>query len=75
MSLYKIQDIVTGEFSTGGLNPRWRKVGGKIWKSERDIKSHLRLIEQRLGVYDNCEIVEYELTEIKSTDIKEMKWT
>ena len=72
MNCYKIQDIVTGEFSTGGMNPRWRKTG-KIWKTEADLKKHLHQMEFRIGCYDNCDIVEYKMVEIDTTDIKDYK--
>lgn len=38
---YKIQDKVTGLFSTGGMSPKWTK-RGKTWSQLNHIKTHLK---------------------------------
>jgi hypothetical protein len=42
---YKIRDRETGLFSTGGMTPRWNKTG-KVWSTEGQLKSHLRLVTE-----------------------------
>lgn len=38
--LYKIRNKKTGEFSKGGITPKFGKVG-KVWKHAGHIKNHL----------------------------------
>ncbi len=39
-NLYKIRDNATGEFSKGGITPKFGKIG-KVWKHRGHIKNHL----------------------------------
>ena len=39
--LYKIRDVNTGLFSTGGMDPNWT-TKGKTWTGLGPLKSHLR---------------------------------
>ena len=48
--LYKIRDVNTGLFSTGGMDPNWT-TKGKTWTGLGSLKSHLRQFvtyEQRI---------------------------
>ena len=73
MIIYKIKDKGTGQYSTGGKNPNWTKLG-KTWSSIGTLKSHITLIEKQFSessrnVYKNCEIVETEIKEDSVVDI------
>lgn len=84
--LYKIRNKETGLFSTGGVAPRWTKLG-KTWNSIGTFKSHLTLVGDRYestwgtdrfkglsidtDIYKDCEVVEVEFKECKVSDIKE----
>lgn len=41
IAVYKIKDLETGKFSTGGLEPRWT-TRGKTWSAINHVKAHLR---------------------------------
>lgn len=41
IKVFKIRDIETGLFSTGGTSPRWTK-RGKSWSQINHVKNHLR---------------------------------
>lgn len=61
--VYKIRRNGDGLFSSGGRWPSFSKTG-KIWKQKGHLTSHLgQLDRHRKTVYDNCEIVPYELVE------------
>ena len=63
MEVYRIRRMSDGLFSTGGQWPGFNK-NGKIWKMKGHLTSHLNQIHSaKEGVYDNCELVTYELTE------------
>ena len=65
--VYRIQDISTGLFSTGGAYPSFNK-NGKIWLSLGNVKKHLQLTS-----YDNnVELVEYSLTIEERTPLKDL---
>lgn len=84
--LYKIRNKKTGLFSTGGVAPRWTKLG-KTWNSIGTFKSHLTLVGDRYestwgedrfkglsidtDIYKDCEVVEVEFKECKVSNIKE----
>ena len=66
--VYKIRRKTDGLFSVGGSTPDFNKVG-KIWKQKGHLTSHLSQLWGGTGSYNNqhvyqdCEIVPYELTE------------
>lgn len=67
MKIYMIRNRQTGQYSSGGINPRWGKVG-KIWSKSSYVKTHLRqLARNNLSnhIYQNAEIVEIERTEVE----------
>ena len=83
--LYKIRNKDTGLFSTGGIDPRWTKLG-KTWNSIGTFKSHLTLVGDRYNstyndrykglsidtdIYKHCEVVEVEFKECNVSDIKD----
>ena len=72
MSLYKIQNEFSRKFSSGGLNPHFSN-NGKLWKSEKDLKAHIRLLKDRFDPYENCEIIEYEMVEKAVLEIKDFR--
>lgn len=41
--IYKIRDLKTGKYSTGGSCPSWNK-NGKVWKRPQDLTAHFNLI-------------------------------
>lgn len=74
MKVYKIKQLSTGRFSTGGINPAFTKEG-KVWTSKRDLSNHLvqfisedgkAVVTGKLGYpYDSeYQIVSFELTEV-----------
>ena len=72
MSLYKIRNEFSRKFSNGGLNPRFSNAG-KLWKSEKDLKAHLRLLKDRFDPYEHCEVIEYEMTEKNILELKDFR--
>lgn len=64
MKIYKIRDKQTGLFSTGGLYPKWSKIG-KVWKTQGNLKSHLNMLQECgfLSQYNNTEVIELETIE------------
>lgn len=69
MTLYKIKNIDTNEYSLGGSYPRFSPVG-KFWKLQ-SLKSHFTLVKKQLGnlqSYAGCVIEEYEVTKTKNLD-------
>lgn len=61
MIVYKIRRKDDGLFSNGGAYPSFSKTG-KLWKQRGHLTSHLNQVHHR-RVYDECEIVTYELSE------------
>ena len=62
-SLYKIRSKKTGLFSTGGVWPKWSKLG-KIWTVRGHISSHFTALSpngRREYLNNDAEIVEVEL--------------
>ena len=62
-----------GLFSSGKANPTWSKKG-KTWTSKLSIQAHFALFNNEYykdldKVYKDCELVEFELTPIKTTDM------
>ena len=56
---YRILNTSTGLYSKGGSYPRFSKKG-KVWAGMGPLKNHIALI--RNGKYDECVLIEYELT-------------
>jgi hypothetical protein len=63
--MFKIMDILTGEFSSGGAYPHWSK-RGKTWTSLANLRKHLSMFpsDGTDHTYDNSVINVYELTEV-----------
>lgn len=57
MLVFKIRDIATGMFSTGGTSPHFTKKG-KVWAAPNHVSAHLNLVN-----YKNAEVVTYEIVE------------
>ena len=75
MIVYKIRRKTDGLFSTGGLRTKFSKVG-KTWNKLNHVNSHIAmLIEGKTKspqVYDDCELVEFEINEINTTPISKI---
>ncbi len=65
--LYKIRRKSDGLFSCGTTNPRFSK-HGKLYKRQH-LSTHLAQFSQKSlsQYYGNCEIVEYEVTELETS--------
>lgn len=73
---FKIRDISTGLYSSGGDTPSWDSEG-KRWKRKNHATSHITLATNRHGqgrYYDSAELVEfeYEPTEISSVPLRQL---
>jgi hypothetical protein len=68
MIVFKLQDRITGLFSSGSSVPMFSKKG-KVWKQRGHLINHLRLWEscRKCKCPDSWAIIEYELIE-KSTE-------
>ena len=64
MKFYKIRDLSTGLYSTGGSHPRWTK-RGKVWHTLGTLKLHLKNVARatRAPVSPLWEIVEMHVSE------------
>lgn len=67
LKVYKIRDLKTGLFSSGGSYPTWSK-NGKIWTTLGKCKSHLSMFKSDWGAKLGFpspfwEVVEFELVE------------
>lgn len=77
MKRYFIENA-KGERSKGGQRPQFDK-NGKAWHKEHHIINHLIIIENstRQGksspevLYENCEVVEYELVEVSRKPVQD----
>jgi len=61
MQIYKIKNMITGEFSNGGSTPHFNKTG-KMWKHKGHLANHLNQIENK-RIYGDCKVVLYDLVE------------
>lgn len=61
--MFKIINTETGEFSSGGTRPTWKKKG-KTWSTLGAVKNHLSQRGVAEGYPITCTIVQYELTEV-----------
>ena len=71
-TLYKIRRRSDGLFSIGGSWPRFNKFG-KVWSNKGPLHNHIRLTTYYDSingepVYKDCDIIEYELKELKTTN-------
>lgn len=55
-----------GMFSKGGMDPTFSKTG-KTWRTMGHVNSHLNQV--RGPQYFNCEIVEYEMVEVSTSNV------
>lgn len=64
MKLYKLRDMSTGLYSTGGYYPRWTK-SGKVWHTIGTLKTHLKNIVRysKAPVSPLWEVVELHIVE------------
>jgi hypothetical protein len=65
MSLFKIRNTETGEFSTGGKSPDFNEKG-KVWNSIGHLRNHIAAVlrgSRTKGTYKGCEIVRFSLSE------------
>ena len=82
MKIFVIQNP-NGKLSTGGTSPKFDE-WGKVWRKPGFIKSHLTQLVPRWrktnsnaalnlspSVYKGCDLVEYELVEVKRTPVHE----
>lgn len=68
-TLYKIEDTETGLFSSGGMQPRWTKLG-KTWNTRAQALASLRMFQyvgyqQRREIPPTWTLVEYKLVTSK----------
>lgn len=72
--VYKIRRKTDGLFSSGGSSPSFSKKG-KVWRSQSAISLHFSMLvkysdsyykRDYLGVYEDCEVIAYEMKEIES---------
>ena len=71
MRLYKIINK-DGRFSKGSTFVRFT-LTGKVWERLEFLKRHLGLLSKNdltLETYEGCEVVEYELREVRRTPVK-----
>ena len=62
MKIYKIRRKSDGKFSCGGTEPKFT-LTGKSWNTLSSLKGHLRLNSADWKVYNDCEIVGYDIVE------------
>ena len=69
MKFYKIRDLSTGKYSTGGMNPKWADdiEDGKLWLSRGALKSHITsLVNDNITISPFWEVIEMEVTEAQA---------
>ena len=78
--IYKIKNLDTGLYSTGGSSPMWSTIG-KVWKQKSHISSHLTLVtESGRGAwwrdkkpywpYENCVVVSWKIAQEPDEEVK-----
>ena len=74
-TVYRIRRKTDGLFSTGGWNPVFRKEG-KSWASAGAIRIHFSNLDKqhRNQIYQNCEVVAYQVTETESETVNYSDW-
>ena len=65
--MFKIRDIDTGKFSTGGCYPKWNN-NGKVWSHIGHLKNHLHLYDYK---NINAVVVEYTMLESGTITVKD----
>ena len=83
-TIFKIRRKSDGLFSTGGTSPKFEE-RGKAWKARNHVTSHMTQIEQAYDsyrhhstvedYYEDCEVVEFEVTETQINAIPVLEWT
>lgn len=75
--LYKIRNTITNEYSNGGSYPSFTS-RGKMWKGLGQLRNHLAMLKPygsdkvgKFHLYEDCEIVEYELVERQTISMVE----
>lgn len=77
LKFYKIRDLNTGLFSTGGLNPNWTKKG-KVWNNIGHVKASLVGFNKmgkggrkgtEISIPRNWEVVEYTYSQTANKNI------
>lgn len=71
MSAFKIRDLATGLFSTGGSMPRWSK-RGKVWSNIGHIKLHLQQLWSSDSYPETAEVVEFVEVEGSRTSVHDL---
>lgn len=72
MKFYKIYNVDTGLYSTGGYYPQFEKIG-KRWTNKTGVSNHIRLAEHSYK-NKNIEIIEIELQEINKQTYTFDEW-
>lgn len=64
MKFYRLRDMATGLYSTGGHSPRWTKQG-KVWRNLGSLKTHLKNISRysKIPVSPLWEVIELNIVE------------
>lgn len=72
--VYKIRNKKTGLFSSGGIKPKWSKIG-KLWTQKSHLLLHLKQFSKYEAekIYKNCEIVCYEMKECNVVSAAQFK--
>jgi hypothetical protein len=66
MKIYKIRDLSTGKYSTGGIRPEWEE-DGKVWLSIGALKSHITgLVRDGITISPFWEVIEMEVAEAQA---------
>ena len=73
--MFKIKNIETGLFSSGGTLPTWTKEG-KVWNKRGHITSHLSLLREykNSNLYTDCTVEEYEMISV-GTGVEVCDWS
>lgn len=68
MKFYKLRDMSTGKYSSGGNNPTWDEDGGKVWMKLGQLKAHLTMWMEnnKAPISPFWEVIEMEVTEAQA---------
>ena len=70
--IYKIRNVKTGLYSTGGLYPRWTKAG-KTWSGIGPLRVHLaQHLRHSIQDINDWRVVEIEVRELAAHEVHEM---
>ena len=72
--IYKIRNKTTGQFSTGGFNPKFT-TNGKIWTQKSHLILHIKHFSKYeiSKIYKNCEIVCYTMKVANVVEMTQLK--